>query len=75
MLLGDHVTTDTGTGVVHTAPSHGIEDFNVWQEYGRTITSPTSVHTQHAHLWSAPILCPVDDCGLFTHAAGAGTVQ
>jgi isoleucyl-tRNA synthetase len=30
LLLGDHVTDDTGTGFVHTAPSHGREDFDVW---------------------------------------------
>ena len=26
MLNGDHVTTDAGTGLVHTAPAHGLED-------------------------------------------------
>lgn len=30
LLAGDHVTDDTGTGFVHTAPSHGREDFEVW---------------------------------------------
>ncbi len=30
MLAGDHVTDDTGTGFVHTAPGHGREDFDVW---------------------------------------------
>ena len=30
MLPGDHVTDDTGTGFVHTAPGHGREDFDVW---------------------------------------------
>ncbi len=30
MLEGDHVTADAGTGFVHTAPSHGEDDFNVW---------------------------------------------
>ena len=29
ILLGDHVTTDAGTGAVHTAPDHGMEDFVV----------------------------------------------
>ena len=29
-LVGDHVTDDTGTGFVHTAPGHGREDFEVW---------------------------------------------
>lgn len=34
VLLGDHVTTDAGTGAVHTAPDHGMEDFVVGQAYG-----------------------------------------
>ena len=33
VLLGDHVTTETGTGVVHIAPDHGIEDFELCQKY------------------------------------------
>jgi len=34
VLLGEHVTADEGTGVVHTAPGHGQEDFAVGQKYG-----------------------------------------
>jgi len=34
VILGDHVTTDAGTGAVHTAPDHGMEDFMVGQAYG-----------------------------------------
>jgi isoleucyl-tRNA synthetase len=30
LLAGDHVTADTGTGFVHTAPGHGREDFEIW---------------------------------------------
>jgi len=30
LLAGDHVTEETGTGFVHTAPGHGREDFDVW---------------------------------------------
>src|SRR5215467_13347243 len=30
LLAGDHVSDDTGTGFVHTAPGHGREDFEVW---------------------------------------------
>jgi len=33
VLLGDHVTTDAGTGCVHTAPDHGLEDFSVAKKY------------------------------------------
>lgn len=34
LLLGEHVTTDAGTGCVHTAPDHGMEDFAVAKKYG-----------------------------------------
>ncbi len=34
LLDGDHVTDDTGTGFVHTAPSHGADDYNVWMASG-----------------------------------------
>jgi isoleucyl-tRNA synthetase len=34
LLAGDHVTDDTGTGFVHTAPGHGREDFEVWTANG-----------------------------------------
>ena len=30
LLDGDHVTDDTGTGFVHTAPGHGRDDFEIW---------------------------------------------
>ena len=33
IILGVHVTTDAGTGAVHTAPDHGIDDFNVGKKY------------------------------------------
>ncbi len=32
---GDHVTDDTGTGFVHTAPGHGRDDFDIWMAHGR----------------------------------------
>jgi isoleucyl-tRNA synthetase len=32
MLDGNHVTDDTGTGFVHTAPGHGADDYNIWME-------------------------------------------
>lgn len=36
MLAGSHVTDDAGTGFVHTAPSHGEDDYNVWLSTGRS---------------------------------------
>jgi isoleucyl-tRNA synthetase len=40
VILGDHVTTEAGTGNVHTAPGHGEEDFVVGLEYDLPVTSP-----------------------------------
>ncbi|MEO2074973.1 MAG: isoleucine--tRNA ligase [Bacillus sp. (in: firmicutes)] len=40
VMLGDHVTTDAGTGCVHTAPGHGEDDFYVGQKYGLEVLCP-----------------------------------
>lgn len=40
VILGDHVTTDTGTGAVHTAPGHGQEDYVVGIKYGLPVDNP-----------------------------------
>ena len=40
IILGDHVTTDAGTGCVHTAPGHGLEDWEVGMRYDLDILSP-----------------------------------
>lgn len=40
VILGDHVTLDAGCGCVHTAPGHGVDDFEVGQRYGLEILSP-----------------------------------
>lgn len=40
VILGDHVTTDSGTGCVHTAPGHGVDDFNVGKKYGLEVYNP-----------------------------------
>ena len=40
VILGDHVTTDAGTGCVHTAPGHGEDDFWVGKQYGLEALSP-----------------------------------
>ncbi|NQV70256.1 MAG: isoleucine--tRNA ligase [Pseudohongiella sp.] len=34
VILGEHVTLEAGTGAVHTAPDHGVDDFNVGKQYG-----------------------------------------
>ncbi len=40
VILGEHVTTEAGTGAVHTAPGHGEEDFQVGRLYDLPVTSP-----------------------------------
>ncbi len=40
VVLGDHVTLDSGTGAVHTAPGHGMEDYLVGLQYGLPIFAP-----------------------------------
>ncbi|WP_390883516.1 isoleucine--tRNA ligase [Kovacikia minuta] len=40
VIGGDYVTTDSGTGLVHTAPGHGQDDYLVGQRYGLPILSP-----------------------------------
>jgi isoleucyl-tRNA synthetase len=37
---GDYITTESGTGLVHTAPGHGQEDFQVGQRYGLGVLCP-----------------------------------
>ncbi|WP_374087562.1 isoleucine--tRNA ligase [Methylomicrobium lacus] len=40
IILGDHVTTDAGTGAVHTAPGHGQEDYVAGLKYGLPVDNP-----------------------------------
>ncbi|MBE6131113.1 MAG: isoleucine--tRNA ligase [Erysipelotrichaceae bacterium] len=40
VILGDHVTLESGTGLVHTAPGHGEDDFNVGKKYGLEVLCP-----------------------------------
>ncbi|MCY9223311.1 class I tRNA ligase family protein, partial [Bacillus licheniformis] len=40
VMLGEHVTTDAGTGCVHTAPGHGEDDFIIGQKYGLDVLCP-----------------------------------
>lgn len=54
VILGDHVTLEGGTGCVHTAPGHGVEDFEVCVN----------------HYPQVPVVVPVDDAGCLTAEAG-----
>ena len=40
VIEADYVTTDDGTGLVHTAPGHGVEDYMAGQKYGLAVYSP-----------------------------------
>ncbi|MGQ4276404.1 isoleucine--tRNA ligase [Pseudidiomarina sp. E22-M8] len=42
LILGEHVTTESGTGCVHTAPGHGVDDFLVGQRYGIEVYNPVA---------------------------------
>ena len=52
VILGDHVTTDAGTGCVHTAPGFGADDFYVGQKYGLPAYCNVDEHG-----------CMMEDCG------------
>ncbi|HEX2840140.1 isoleucine--tRNA ligase [Hyphomicrobium sp.] len=61
LLDGDHVTDDTGTGFVHTAPSHGADDYNIWianqkalRDRGIDTTIPTTVDADGVYTKEAP---------------------
>ncbi len=60
LLPGEHVTADTGTGFVHTAPGHGREDFDVWMANAREL---------EARGISTTIPYTVDENGAFTDQA------
>jgi isoleucyl-tRNA synthetase len=60
LLQGEHVTEDTGTGFVHTAPGHGREDFDVWMDNKAAL---------EARGINAAIPYTVDENGAFTEAA------
>ncbi|KHF26107.1 isoleucine--tRNA ligase [Solemya velum gill symbiont] len=44
IILGEHVTLETGTGAVHTAPGHGVEDFVAGQYYDLPVDNPVNSH-------------------------------
>ncbi|GAA6170610.1 isoleucine--tRNA ligase [Colwellia sp. KU-HH00111] len=44
VILGEHVTTDSGTGCVHTAPGHGVDDFVVGKEYNLEVANPVGAN-------------------------------
>ncbi|NLB49141.1 MAG: isoleucine--tRNA ligase, partial [Erysipelotrichia bacterium] len=55
VIVGNHVTAEAGTGLVHTAPGHGIDDYQVSLKYPQHNLQP---------------YCPVDERGIFLPEAG-----
>lgn len=55
VILGSHVTLESGTGCVHTAPGHGVEDFEVCTKFYPEL----------------PVVVPVDEAGVLTEEAGS----
>jgi isoleucyl-tRNA synthetase len=66
VLLGEHVTLEAGTGLVHTAPGHGLEDYQVVTHYNRLFTEAQRPEDIAPILTeSLPILSPVDGRGRY----------
>ena len=80
VILGEHVTTETGTGAVHTAPGHGADDFVVGQKYGLAVLNPVGGNGvflddtelfagQFVHKANAPIIAELTERGRLLHNA------
>lgn len=78
LLPGDHVTLDQGTGLVHTAPSHGVDDFQIGLAHGLEVPSllgEDGVYYDHVPLFAglhvfkadAPVLNAIDTAGHLIH--------
>ncbi|ATZ72522.1 isoleucine--tRNA ligase [Idiomarina sp. X4] len=79
VILGDHVTTESGTGCVHTAPGHGVDDFLVGQRYGLEVYNPVGDNGvykddtplfagQHVFKANEPIVDKLREVGNLMHA-------
>jgi isoleucyl-tRNA synthetase len=53
-ILAEHVTLEQGTGAVHTAPGHGLEDYLVAQQYGIPTYCPVNAEGRFFHAEGAP---------------------
>ena len=64
VILGEHVTTETGTGAVHTAPDHGVDDFNVGKQYNigtLNLVSDNGVFKEDTELFAGEHVYKVDE--------------
>jgi len=80
IICGEHVTLEAGTGLVHTAPAHGVEDYQVGKIYGLPVDNPVGsngvfiantplVEGQHVRKAEAPILEALQASGALLHKA------
>ncbi|MFT4047241.1 MAG: isoleucine--tRNA ligase [Solimonas sp.] len=80
LVLGEHVTLDAGTGLVHTAPAHGVEDYAVGKVYGLPVDNPVGgngmfvagaplVAGMHVRKAEAPIIDVLRERGALVHLA------
>ncbi|MGB0866206.1 MAG: isoleucine--tRNA ligase, partial [Granulosicoccaceae bacterium] len=63
MVLGEHVTTESGTGSVHTAPDHGVDDFYTCQKYDIELLNnvgPEGKYNDHVELFAGEHVIKVD---------------
>ena len=81
VVLGEHVTTEAGTGAVHTAPAHGQDDFQVGQAYGLEVYNPVAGNgvylpdtavfgDQHVFKIDQPMLELLQERGVLLHSEG-----
>ncbi len=78
LILGEHVTLEAGTGCVHTAPGHGVDDFIIGKVYNLEILSPLDdkgCFTQEAGIFAGldtkagnkAVVKALDECGALMH--------
>ncbi len=78
VTLGEHVTTEAGTGAVHTAPGHGADDFLIGQQYNLEIYNPVDAQGYYLadtpmfdgqHVWEAnkTIVTALEKSGQLLH--------
>ena len=73
LICGEHVTADSGTGLVHTAPAHGLDDYFVGQKYGLPTDNP--VGDDGKFLASVPPVGDVPLAGVFVWRANDIVLQ
>jgi isoleucyl-tRNA synthetase len=64
LIHGDHVTMETGTGLVHTAPGHGLDDFYVCQKFGikaESVVSEGGLYHENVPLFAGKHIFKVEN--------------